>query len=99
MDVSFDFDYLCVSTHLRLSKKEKRKLLPQLKKIVEWIIELEKPGQIKEDIFFHDSLSLSCPLRKDKAVESFSNKRAFLNSPETQKNYFCVPKVIKSKSK
>jgi len=95
--MNVDFDYLCVSSRLKLSEKEKNKLSPQLNRIVGWIAELEKKVSSERDIGFYQSLTHLSDLRKDKTRDSFSSRQAMANSPEIKNSYFSVPKVIKSK--
>jgi len=97
MDADFDFHYFCASSHLRLSEKEKNRLSSQLKRIVDWIAELERALPLKKESVFHQSLCRLGTLRKDEIGSSFAIHQALSNSPESKDGYFHVPKVIKSK--
>jgi aspartyl/glutamyl-tRNA(Asn/Gln) amidotransferase C subunit len=97
MNVRFDFDYLCASSRLKLSDDEKRSLSPQLKRIVNWIAELERAVPQEKDFIFHQFLSCLDTLRKDRRGSSFTSRQALFNSPENKHGYFTVPRVINSK--
>jgi len=91
-----DFDYLCRLANLELSKEEKTKLEPQLKKIVEWINKLEEL-RIDTDEEKAFGIDDSLPLRKDIPENSLPLKEILSMFPEKNGNFLKVPKVIEGK--
>jgi len=91
-----DFDYLCKLANLELSREEKTKLEPQLKRIVEWINKLEelKIDTNEEKAFGIDTF---LPLRKDSPENSLPLKDVLSMFPEKNGNFLKVPKVIEGK--
>ena len=78
---------------LKLDKDKKEKITKDLENIINFVAELQ-------DIDTKDIAPLANPLEKvapkrEDSVTSKSRKEAFLsNSPESDKNYFMVPKVV-----
>jgi len=78
---------------LKLDKDKKEKITKDLENIINFVAELQ-------DIDTKDIAPLANPLEKvapkrDDSVTSKSRKEAFLsNSPESDKDYFMVPKVV-----
>ena len=78
---------------LKLDKDKKEKITKDLEKIIDFVAELQ-------DLDTEDIAPLANPLEKiapkrEDSVTSKSRKEAFLlNSPESDQNYFIVPKVV-----
>lgn len=78
---------------LKLDKDKKEKITKDLENIINFVAELQ-------DIDTKDIAPLANPLEKvapkrEDLVTSKSRKEAFLsNSPESDKDYFMVPKVV-----
>jgi|TARA_A100001011_G_C14287777_1_gene834651 aspartyl-tRNA(Asn)/glutamyl-tRNA(Gln) amidotransferase subunit C len=78
---------------LKLDKDKKEKITKDLENIINFVAELQ-------DIDTKDIAPLANPLEKvapkrEDSVTSESRKEAFLsNSPESDKDYFMVPKVV-----
>ena len=78
---------------LKLANDKKEKITKDLKNIINFVDELQ-------DINTDDITPLANPLEKiapkrEDSVTSKSRKEAFLlNSPESDQNYFIVPKVV-----
>ena len=78
---------------LKLDKDKKEKITKDLANIINFVAELQ-------DIDTKDIAPLANPLEKvapkrEDSVTSKSRKEAFLsNSPESDKDYFMVPKVV-----
>ena len=78
---------------LKLDKDKKEKIAKDLKNIINFVAELQ-------DLDTKDIAPLANPLEKvapkrEDSVTSKSRKEAFLsNSPESDKDYFMVPKVV-----
>ena len=78
---------------LKLDKDKKEKITKDLENIINFVAELQDLNT--EDIApLANPLEKVAPKRKD-AVTSRSRKEAFLsNSPESDQDYFIVPKVV-----
>ena len=78
---------------LKLDKDKKEKITKDLEKIIDFVAELQ-------DLDTEDIAPLANPLEKvapkrEDSVASKSRKEAFLlNSPESDQDYFMVPKVV-----
>jgi len=78
---------------LELDKDKKEKITKDLENIIDFVAELQ-------DLNTKDVAPLSNPLEKvapkrEDSVNSKSRKEAFLtNSPESDQDYFVVPKVV-----
>jgi aspartyl-tRNA(Asn)/glutamyl-tRNA(Gln) amidotransferase subunit C len=78
---------------LKLDKDKKEKITKDLENIIDFVAELQ-------DLNTKDVAPLSNPLEKvaptrEDTVNSKSRKEAFLtNSPESDQDYFVVPKVV-----
>ena len=78
---------------LKLDKDKKEKITQDLENIINFVAELQDLNT--EDIVpLANPLEKVAPKRKD-SVTSKSRKEIFLtNSPESDQNYFIVPKVV-----
>ena len=78
---------------LKLDKDKKEKITQDLENIINFVAELQDLNT--EDIApLSNPLEKVAPKRKD-SVTSKSRKEAFLsNSPESDQDYFIVPKVV-----
>ena len=78
---------------LKLDKDKKEKITQDLENIINFVAELQDLNT--EDIApLSNPLEKVAPKRKD-SVTSKSRKEAFLsNSPESDQDYFMVPKVV-----
>ena len=78
---------------LKLDKNKKEKITQDLENIINFVDELQNLNT--EDIApLSNPLEKVAPKRED-AVTSKSRKEAFLsNSPESDRDYFMVPKVV-----
>lgn len=78
---------------LKLDKDKKEKITKDLENIINFVAELQ-------DLDTKDIAPLANPLenvapKREDSVTSESRKEAFLsNSPESDKDYFMVPKVV-----
>ena len=78
---------------LKLDKDKKEKITKDLENIIDFVAELQ-------DLNTEDIVPLSNPLEKvapkrEDSVTSRNRKEAFLsNSPESDQDYFMVPKVV-----
>ncbi|MFQ5721411.1 MAG: Asp-tRNA(Asn)/Glu-tRNA(Gln) amidotransferase subunit GatC [Candidatus Aminicenantales bacterium] len=97
MKSSVNIDHICNLAHLKLSSEEKKYLVPQMIKIIEWVNKLE---ELKIDISrgeVYSPLASSLPWRKDEVQPSLPLEKALANSPEKSQGYIKVPKVIEGK--
>ncbi len=97
MKSSLNIDHICALAHLKLSLEEKKHLVPQMIKIIEWINKLE---ELKIDISrgeVYSSLAFPLPWREDKVQTSLPQEKALANSPEKSQEFVKVPKVIEGK--
>ena len=78
---------------LKLDKDKKEKITKDLESIINFVAELQDLNT--EDVApLSNPLEKVAPKRKD-SVTSRSRKEAFLsNSPESDQDYFIVPKVV-----
>ena len=78
---------------LKLDKDKKEKITKDLKNIINFVTELQDLDT-KNVAPLSNPLEKVSPKRKD-SVTSRSRKEAFLsNSPESDQDYFIVPKVV-----
>lgn len=97
MKSKFDIDHICSLAHLELTEKEKERLAPQLEKIVGWVGKLEGlnlpsfPGEV------YCPVSFSLPFREDTLKPSLPLEEVLLNSPDKDKHFIKVPRVIEEK--
>lgn len=97
MKPKIDIDHVCALANLKLTKKEKSLLAPQIIKIVEWVTKLE---ELKIEVTrgeVYSPVSFSLPFRQDKILESLPSGEALANSPERSNEFIKVPKVIEEK--
>lgn len=97
MTKKVDIDHICSLASLSLTQKDKTELVPQMKKIVEWV---DKLGELRLDSSKNEEytpVSFSLPFREDEIKPSFSDKEALANSPEHDGKFMKVPKVIEGK--
>jgi len=97
MKSSLKIDHICALAHLKLSPEEKRYLVPQMIKIIDWVNKLE---ELKIDISrgeVYSPLTFSLPWREDKIQTSLPQEKALANSPEKSQEFIKVPKVIEGK--
>lgn len=97
MDPKIDIDHICALANLELSEKDKKHLGPQMIKIIQWVGKLEVLESGASKGRGHPSVSLSTPFREDKVQPSFPAEEAVANSPEKDKGFIKVPKVIEKK--
>jgi len=97
MKHKIDIDHICELSHLKLTEEEKSVLAPQMIKIVEWVTKLE---ELKFDVTLNEiysSVSFPLPFRSDEVLNSLSTELALSNSPEKNREFIRVPKVIEEK--
>jgi aspartyl/glutamyl-tRNA(Asn/Gln) amidotransferase C subunit len=97
MKPKVDLDHICALVNLKLTEEDKRLLMPQMIKIVEWVNKLK---ELEFDVSrgeVYSSISFPIPFRKDKIQPSFSTEQALANSPEKSEGFIKVPKVIEEK--
>jgi len=97
MKSSINIDHICNLARIKLSPEEKKYLVPQMIKIIEWVNKLE---ELKFDISreeVYSPLASSLPLRKDEVQSSLGVDKALANSPEKSRGYVKVPRVIEGK--
>ena len=95
--LNIDIDHICALAHLKLSPEEKKRLLPEMIKIIEWINKLE---ELKIDISggeVYSPLGFPLPWRVDKVRASLPQEKAIANSPEKNREFMKVPLVIEEK--
>jgi aspartyl-tRNA(Asn)/glutamyl-tRNA(Gln) amidotransferase subunit C len=97
MKPPIDIDYVCALARLELSAEEKTILAPQMIKIIEWV------GQLSDLRPNDPGSEASCPspvplsFREDEIRASLSVEEALANSPEKNRGFIKVPKVIEEK--
>ena len=97
MKPKIDIDHICALSHLRLTEEEKLHLAPQMIKIVKWVGKLEElEFDVSKDEVY-SPVSFFLPFRNDKILPSFPIEQALANSPEKNKGFIMVPKVIEEK--
>ena len=78
---------------LKLDKNKKEKITKDLENIIDFVAELQDLNT-ENIVPLANPLEKVAPKRKD-SVTSRSRKEAFLsNSPESDQDYFIVPKVV-----
>lgn len=80
-------------SRLELSAEEKQAMSESLSKIVGWMDKLNELDTEGVEPLIHLSTELNV-LREDVAGEPLDHKRALLNAPRKDSDYFRVPKVI-----
>ena len=76
---------------LKLSEKEIKKLGSDLKTILEYTTELEN---VNVEVDFHATETNVNVCREDKAIK-YDSKNILKNAPQTEDNFFVVPKILK----
>jgi aspartyl-tRNA(Asn)/glutamyl-tRNA(Gln) amidotransferase subunit C len=76
---------------------DKKHLAPQMIKIIEWVGKLEELEFEASEGEVSSSVSFSTPFREDRIHPSFPAEEAVANSPEKDKGFIKVPKVIEEK--
>jgi aspartyl-tRNA(Asn)/glutamyl-tRNA(Gln) amidotransferase subunit C len=97
MNPKIDLDHICALANLKLTEEDKKRLAPQMIKIIKWVNKLE---ELKFDVSrgeLYSSVSFFLPFRQDKRQPSFSIEEALGNSPEKNGGFIKVPKVIEEK--
>ena len=94
MKISKD-DVINVAELARLEFKEEEleKFTEQLGNILEYIEQLSELNTDNVEPTSH-VLDISTPLREDKVVEWLNTEEVLKNAPESEDNFFVVPKVI-----
>lgn len=92
-----DIEHVCSLAALRLTEKEKKELVPQLEKIVEWVKQIGQVdlSQIEEDVY--PAVNFAAPFRVDEVQPSLGVEEALSNAPERAREFFKVPRVIEGK--
>ncbi len=85
--------YVAHLARIELEPKELEKLSGQLQDILGFIDKLKKI-EIKDISPTSHILPLNNVLREDNLKESLSSKKALMNAPLKEGNFFVVPKVI-----
>lgn len=78
---------------IKLTPKEERKLSKQLEEIIRFIDKLKEVDISSVSPTSH-ILSLSNVWREDKLSESLSIEEVLKNAPQSEENFFVVPKII-----
>lgn len=88
-----EVEYVAELAQLYLSDKEKELLTKQLENILNLVNKLKELNT--EGI---EPTSTVIPItnvfREDKVKESFANEESLMNSPEKEKGYFKIPKIM-----
>jgi len=86
-------DYISNLSRLKMTKEEKKVIVPQLKEIVDYI---EKLSELDvDDVPAMDHiLDMKDVFREDKAEDSFAREDILKNAPATDNVYFEVPKIL-----
>lgn len=92
-----DIEHICTLATLHLTEEEKKELVPQLEKIVEWVKQIAELdlSQIEENSY--PAIDFPAPFRSDTVQPSLTVKEALINAPERGRDFFKVPKVIEGK--
>lgn len=94
MPRKIDIDHVCSLAALSLSGEEKKELVPQLQRIVEWVTQISSLdlSEIKDEVC--SVVDFSTPLRADEVQLGLSPEEALSNAPEKESGFFKVPQVI-----
>ena len=97
MRPKIDVPSICSLAHIKLTKKEKIRLIPQLIKIAEWVNKIDELDVEVSENEVYSPVSFPLRFRIDRILESLTAEKALDNSPEKEKGFIKVPKVIKEK--
>jgi aspartyl/glutamyl-tRNA(Asn/Gln) amidotransferase C subunit len=92
-----DIDHVCALTHLHLTEEEKERLFPQMVEIVEWVGKLSALSFQALGGETYSPVSFPLPFRQDKIMNSLTADVALANSPDKNKEFIKVPRVIEEK--
>lgn len=97
MNPKIDINHICALANLKLTDKEKKHLALQMIKIIQWVGKLEELEFEASEEEVYSSVSFSTPFREDRVQPSFPAEEAAANSPEKDKGFITVPRVIEEK--
>ncbi|MDX2191226.1 MAG: Asp-tRNA(Asn)/Glu-tRNA(Gln) amidotransferase subunit GatC [Bacteroidota bacterium] len=80
-------------SRLEYTDAEEKELVKELSKILDWMDELNEVDTTNVEPLIHMSAELNV-FREDKVGEHLDHKKALLNAPKKDSDYFRVPKVI-----
>ncbi len=95
MDFDSEFESLCGLVKLRLQEKEKKELLPQLHKIVDWVSKLDTWRDLDGEAVLHSPVLFNAPTREDAVVKSLPVERVLADAPRSRRGMIEVPGAIK----
>lgn len=88
-----EVEHIARLARLKLTEEEKEKLGQQLGQILKYVEKLRELDTKDVEPAFH-VIPLQNIMRKDEVKGSLPIKDTFANAPETQGNYFKVPRII-----
>ena len=88
-----DVDYVAGLAHLTLSPETREAMARDLGSILEHIDQLERLDTSGVEPMMH-VLDVANVYREDTVGESLSQEDAFKNAPQTDDEYFLVPKIL-----
>lgn len=87
-------NHLAHLARLEFSDDEKIELKQDLEKMIEFVEKLKEVDTTGVEPLMHITDAVNI-LREDEVEKNIAKKEALLNAPQTDGNFFIVPKVIK----
>lgn len=97
MDFNSEFESICGLIKLHLPEEEKKELLAQLQKIVNWVSELEKWRAPAGEGAQHSPVQFYAPSREDTVSGSLSREKILETVPRIRREMIEVPSAIKER--
>jgi aspartyl-tRNA(Asn)/glutamyl-tRNA(Gln) amidotransferase subunit C len=92
------FDHIAKLAKLKYNDSEKEKLRAEMQQMVTFVEKLNEVDTTGVTPLTHINNAAQQP-RQDVALNGASKTEALLNAPQTDGNYFIVPKVVENKNK
>ncbi len=92
------FDHIAKLAKLKYNDAEKNTLRQEMQQMVSFVEKLNELDTTGVTPLTHISNALQIP-RADIAINGATKTEALLNAPQTDGNYFLVPKVVENKDK
>lgn len=95
MDFDSEFESICGLVKLRLPAEEKKRLLPQLKKIVHWVSALDQWQDLDGEEVLHSPAGFNAPMRDDEATVSLPREDVLKTAARSRRGMIEVPGIKK----
>jgi aspartyl-tRNA(Asn)/glutamyl-tRNA(Gln) amidotransferase subunit C len=92
------FDHIAKLAKLKYNDQEKETLRNEMQQMVTFVEKLNELDTTGVEPLTHISHVIQQP-RQDTAINGATKQDALLNAPQTDGNYFIVPKVVENKNK